>query len=259
MQTRDIQTNQEKQSQCNEIEILHLHHLHIPHTGGRVLNGYLWRNPQILAYNSEDDKTQVIIQYFKIHNANDIHKHKSINNDDNTKILKYFVLRDPIIRAYKEYAHYNRNLKNIGRVNHLELSDIQKRCQAEGKEYHLDSLDDYFMLEVNRNVLCKFLLGRTDFSIPITDSDCQLCMNLLLNEKYIYDLFDETMMMSYPKFFEMLQKYRQIDVHDIQRGLDTFKTLVDKHPHVLPNVTIEYLKVIHSYDIAIYQFLINRS
>lgn len=259
MQETDLQDNQ-------GIEIYYIDHLHIPHTGGRVLNGYLWRNPQLLAYHQQNDcvsndtaKEKVLIHYSKIHNAIDIQK---IKDNKRKMVINYFILRDPILRSYKEYQHYNRNLKNIGRVNHLELAAIQKQWKLEGREYSLDSIHDYFSLEVNRNVMCKFLLGRIDFSRPITDAEYQQCLSLFSddstsdNKGYIFDIFDETQIIDYPKFFEIIQRYKPINLVDIHEGLARFKTLINKYINVLPPETSEYLSRIHAYDLALYRFLI---
>lgn len=132
--------------------------LHVPHTGGRCIGKYLWNNN---------------LKYLKLHNADDIKNNKNIEG------VKYFVLRDPVERSYREYIHYSRNLERIGQVNHLTLSNF--------KNLDYKNPYDYLSLEVNRNVYCKFLLLREDFNIPITEKDYS---NINVND-YKFDMFSD--------------------------------------------------------------------
>lgn len=147
--------------------------LHVPHTSGRGIGRFLWNH-------QKDHK----IDYKKIHNAKDFETiFSNINNLEINNIIKYFVVRDPIERSYKEFIHYSKNLGKIGIVNHLKLSEIKKNNP---KFDHTDPFD-YLDLEVNKNVYCKFLLFRTDFTIPITEEDY---LKIDIN-KFYYDLFTD--------------------------------------------------------------------
>jgi hypothetical protein len=113
---------------------------HVPHTGGRALGRFLWKNHSG--------------KYKKLHNAKDIKAAKQELSSDDT-IDKYFILRDPVERAYKEFLHYSNNLTHIGIVNHLILSELRQRDPS----FDHTNPAAYFALEENRNVYCKFLLG----------------------------------------------------------------------------------------------------
>lgn len=137
---------------------------HIPHTGGRGLGRFLW---------------PIKIQYLKIHNDKDFidaHKGDPPNN-------KYFILRDPIDRSYKEFLHYSSRLKQINTVGHLNIEDILKKNPL----FNHFLPNDYFSLENNRNLMCKFLLEREDFSIPISKNDYDM-INI---SNFTFDLFTD--------------------------------------------------------------------
>jgi len=138
--------------------------LHVPHTGGRMIGRFMWSHN---------------LNYVKLHNNNDISLYLDDDNDYKNGIEKYFVVRDPIERAYKEFLHYSRNLDRIGMVNHLSISDFT----------NLDHNNpyDYLGMEVNKNVYCKFLLMREDFSVPVTDQE----FNKMDLDDFKYDLFED--------------------------------------------------------------------
>lgn len=142
--------------------------LHIPHTGGRGLGRFLWCKE---------------IPHLKIHNGNDfLNAHINVKKD---KIpdYKYFILRDPIERGYKEFLHYSSRLDVVDTVNHLNISDILKK----NPNFNHKEPKDYFGLEINRNLLCKFLLEKEDFSIPLTEKEyCSININ-----NFIFDFFTD--------------------------------------------------------------------
>lgn len=142
--------------------------LHVPHTSGRSLRRYLWTNRLL----GDDLKL--------VHNGKQIEPIVGIDWD-----IVYFILRDPILRLYKQYHHYSRNLQQIGRVNHLDMSEIIKT----NPNYDLNSFEDFFQLEQNRNLYCKFLLLRTDFTEPITTTDWNKIQEEIKTEKYRCDMF----------------------------------------------------------------------
>ena len=140
--------------------------LHVPHTGGRGLGRFLWTKE---------------IPYLKIHNNIDfINAHKK---DKSKPENKYFILREPIERGYKEFLHYSTRLDSVEMVNHLNIKDILKK----NPNFDHHNPRHYFSLEVNRNVLCKFLLEREDFSIPI----CQQEYDSININSFIFDLFTD--------------------------------------------------------------------
>uniref|UniRef100_A0A6C0BMG0 Uncharacterized protein n=1 Tax=viral metagenome TaxID=1070528 RepID=A0A6C0BMG0_9ZZZZ len=118
---------------------------HVPHTGGRNVGRCLWH---------------LNTPHRRVHQARDF---QALEKGSHTN---YFILRDPIQRAHKEFVHYSRRLIEAGRVNHLTLDDFSG-LDPQNPEH-------YFGLEVNRNVYCKFLLSAReprDFSRPITRED----------------------------------------------------------------------------------------
>lgn len=172
---------------------------HVPHTGGRALGRYLWSNHSG--------------QYKKLHNSEDIRECTAAVESGVEKtetIIKYFILRDPIERGYKEFLHYSNNLTQIGQVNHLNLENLK---QTNPNFDHTDPVA-YFSLEVNRNVYCKFLLERTDFSQPVTDRDLHIILNKFLpssstttdksDQEFYYDLFTDLQTGSMPVLEKIL-------------------------------------------------------
>jgi hypothetical protein len=140
-------------------------YLHIPHTSGRTIKRTLWNKG-------------FLKDIICVHNA----QHITENITKITPDLKlYFVLREPLNRIIGEYKHYSRNLKIIGQVNHLTKNDV--------KHIDLDNILDYCSMEVNRNVLCKFLLLKTDFDKPITDADYEKVEKLCQTDKVIFDKY----------------------------------------------------------------------
>lgn len=158
-------------------------HLHIPHTGGRCLGRYAFK-----CYQQLKDKN---ITYTRLHNARNIADYLHVIDSTTDNTVFYFVLRDTTERLYKEFLHYSSRLQTVGMVNHLDLSDIQKRYP----DFNVTSFSDYCRLEVNRNAYCKFLLLRTDFNIPITDTDYQQVLDLLKRGNFKYDVFDKPLVL----------------------------------------------------------------
>mgnify|MGYP003640684395 CR=1 FL=1 len=146
--------------------------LHIPHTGGRNLGRWLW------------DKQ---ISYKRLHNSNDL-KECEINEKD----ILYFIIRNPVERCYKEFLHYSERLDIVGVVNHL-TKDLFKN--KDYKDYK-----DYFSLEINCNVYCKFILLRCDFDKPITEDEFEN-MNI---QRLKYDFFEN--LNKLPKLSEILKQ-----------------------------------------------------
>jgi hypothetical protein len=120
--------------------------LHVPHTGGRALGHFLWKEE---------------LAHRRIHNAQDIQAAKladGISATDEQVVVKYFILRDPVERAYREFLHYSRNLTSIGRVNHLTLSEFPPSFNpADPEQYFALGLRSYLQLLV-------FLLNIVFFS-----------------------------------------------------------------------------------------------
>lgn len=165
--------------------------MHIPHTGGRALNHWLRREK---------------IPNTRVHNADQM-KSLCDNAAANAQYpIFYFILRHPVERGYREWMHYSRNLDALGRVNHLDRSSLAEQ----GCDYHKP--EDYFQLEVNRNVYCKFLLHRTDFEQPITRSDFEQIKEL---ENVKFDWFSS--LPNLPVLDEILNHTHPVD-------LDTIKT-----------------------------------
>jgi hypothetical protein len=114
--------------------------LHIPHTAGTPLKRYLKHNK---------------LEVDCVHNAEEMQ-----TVSESTK--GYFVLREPFQRFVAEFMHYSKRLDHRGEVNHLKEEDFI------GLDFQ--NPYQYAELEVNKNVMCKFLARSTDFSIPFTGS-----------------------------------------------------------------------------------------
>lgn len=146
--------------------------LHVPHTGGRSLNRALWRAGKSLT---------------RLHNPEQIEEYLSssrLSSFPGKDPLRYFILRSPLKRSKEEYLHYTRRLQEIGVVNHLDLAQIRKKRPKFNPER------DYYSLEENRNLYCKFILLRKDFSLPLTEEDFSQIEKLFQEGKLVYDLFD---------------------------------------------------------------------
>lgn len=190
--------------------------LHIPHTGGRVLKNFL-RSSNII--------------HNTVHNAKDI---KNRKYEDKL----YFILRPTVDRVIAQCIHYSKNLKRIGIVNHMDM-DILKL-----KDYNPDNPYDFIELPENKNVYCKFLLGRTDFSLPITDNDFEKVLNLFQIPNFIiWDLY------SYP-----LNVYNLENLIGFSIKCKIFRqTLEDEHKLYASDVLfVDKIKELNIYDITLF-------
>lgn len=216
-------------------EIRYLH-LHVPHTGGRSLHGILWHNS---------------VNFQKVHNAKAIEEFLlGLGSLSNTPLIneiipksnRYFVLREPVERAYKEFRHYSKNLQTIGRVNHLILDDLKK----DNKSFNPASIDDYFSLECNRNVYCKFLLLKKDFNRPITDIDFEHLKDLIKSDRIVFDRFVDG-------------KIQYLNLRKILNLNDDIKIDINMHPTNsscdISNDEKSFLEKCQMYDLKLYQLL----
>lgn len=131
--------------------------LHVPHTGGRGLLSTLTS------------------RITTVHNAVDIEK----LTVEQRSLPLYMVFRDPVHRALGEYYHYSMQFMRTGYVNHMNKTTMGN--------VDVSTIDKYFSLEVNCNTMCKFILLRTDFSVPITEADYQTVLTVPL----LYDMIGD--------------------------------------------------------------------
>lgn len=148
-------------------------HLHVPHTAGRCIRRFI-------ANNCHGSRT--------VASSRDISNyHKSLALDENESTdITYWVLRNPIERVAAEYIHYSSTLKVLGEIGDLRL-DILRR---ENPKFNLDIPSDYIQLERRRNVYCKFLLQREDFTLPISDSDYDHVVAMTKRDDIVVDFFE---------------------------------------------------------------------
>lgn len=213
--------------------------LHVPHTSGRYIKKHLRTNKYLLPTAN--------IKITIIHNPVDIIKFKKLNEWNN--ITKYFVLRDPIERVIGQYKHYSRNLKGIGIVNHLTLSDIIKTHPT----YDVNNIKDYLSLERNRNLYCKFLLGRENFNIPIGIDDYNQVINTVnnTNNDIFYDIFEKPMKLT------KLHNYINFTGEELDINIQNIIINRMKLPND-PNITesiIKYISKLNSFDLKLYKHL----
>lgn len=182
-------------------------HLHVPHTGGRYLKHQVWN--QSIPLKS-------------------IHQVESLNPDDQ----RYLVLRDPIVRAWAEFIHYSAAYDRVGRVNHLSKEELG---------LDLSTYSQYFSLEINRNVYCKFILGTTE---PITEQSFQN----VLNCKLAFDRFSDSL--SLPVLAKLLQ---------IDQGIFIGGKRPQSTVHIIPDQFIELMSDCQNYDVRLFNHLISQS
>lgn len=199
--------------------------LHIPHTSGRLLRKYMWYKGYLTGKEN--------IRCHIVHNSDQMVDHD---------LPKYFILRDPVERIIAEYIHYSQRLVNIGTVNHLDLTNIHKSYP----KFDPANIQDYISLEETRNLYCKFLLGRKDFTIPISDTDFEL----LLKKPFIYDLYEKPM--NYPKLEEFLNK--KMDIFMIEK-IYRHPLTMDKEKRNELTCHSESIQACNEYDIKLYEHL----
>ena len=229
--------------------------IHIPHTGGRLLKTFIRRN-----------KHQTKIHY--VHSAQTINKFKRVHKQS---FIPYFVLRHPVNRCISEFVHYSKILNEYGMINHLFLSKIKET----NKDFdHLDPYS-YFSIEETRNVMCKYLLLRTDFSQPITDDEfhqlvdtratrsdsnildsratsCSISDPLILDShNYVYDSFE------YPIIHSKLASLLNIDINQLSEELGQIKIQLDdnkeyKQQLLNDQALVEFISEKNQYDMAFF-------
>ena len=194
--------------------------LHIPHTSGRVLKEFI-------------EKNRMKIEY--VHNFYGL---KAIRNKEYDTI--YTIIRNPLDRAISEYLHYSRLLMNQGYVNHLALVKIRR----ERPFFNPAVPQDYFDLEENKNVMCKFLLRKTDFTKPVDNDDFKNVTTLINSGNIKYD--------TYSKINYKLPVFSKI----IDWNVDTLKVAMDE---LLSNYkeTSSVVKKQLSYDFKLFDFMMN--
>jgi len=85
-----------------------------------------------------------------------------------------------------EFVHYSNNLINMGMVNHLTSREILHQFP----NFNLSDPYDYFSLEVNRNVMCKFLLLKKNFNETINEIEFIELKNKIEKGEIVYDIFN---------------------------------------------------------------------
>lgn len=192
-------------------------YLHIPHTGGRVLRATLHQH--LISYNYIHNPTQMLENY-------------------DCKYPDYFVLREPVERCLAEYTHYSRNLKNISYVNYLSIHDFNTQDI---------SIETYYSIEKTCNLTCKFLLHRTDFNIPVTETE----FNQILQQNLIYDTFSKSI--QYTNLFKL--------INDISLDINRNRSqhVYQLSPLQLSESQLSFLKTKNNYDLKLYFYLISKN
>jgi hypothetical protein len=120
------------------------------------------------------------------HNAEDMAKLPELLNGNGSdgKERLYFILRDPYERFVAEFLHYSNRLDIVGQVNHLKREEIT-----------VDYKDpfQYTAMEVNRNVMCKFLSRSLDFSATFPSENVESLVNLVKSGNAVFDVFSRPM------------------------------------------------------------------
>ncbi len=189
--------------------------IHVPHTSGRSLKSYLLRRGDNI---------------ITVHNA------EQIKELDKEYSIKYFILREPTERVWKEFLHYSENLKIGGRVNHLNILHLKKANPS----FDPKNISHYISLEVNRNVCCKFLLLRTDFNIPVTETDLNYLKENISSFKY--DIFKKPM--TYPVLSTIIDP---IDAN--------LKYITDEAILISQEAVSEIIRL-NTFDIMLFNFLL---
>lgn len=212
---------------------MNLIYLHIPHTAGRSIRRILFNT----GFFKEDADPKV---HF-VHNPTDMAKLPSELTSTNP--IKYFVLRPTVDRIVGQYAHYSRNLKTVGQVNHLILNDLL----AEYPDFDPDDPYQFINLSSNRNIYCKFLLGRVDLDEQLVDKDFEEIKEMFKGpNKPIWDTY--SMPIQIPNLEKVLNivivppAFRQTAISTIDKYLNNDKL-------------IEEIKKLNRYDIMLYEFL----
>ena len=212
-------------------------YLHVPHTGGRVLQKYLQTSGYI--------NTQ--IRY--------IHGTRGIERIHRTgeKVSLYFILRNPIDRIIGEFLHYSKLLKETGRVAYLQLDKIIK------VNPNFDPLNPYHYIQIEsgHNMYCKYLLLKTDFSVPITDNDFLLLRKKLSEIKF--DYYDTPL--THPVLSDMIGIDKDTFKKDLEEiVVDSLMIPNDDYKKSLLSDTklIDQIKKCNSYDMKLFDLLTNK-
>ena len=144
--------------------------LHIPHTSGRCLRNVLKNLERNGIFRS-------------LHNEKFISKYNDAWGKH--KQMMYFILREPIGRTIGEFTHYSNHIKKFGWVNHLN-KDIVSEVKD---DTDLADPFEYVKLENNKNLYCKFILLREDFSEPVSKADYEKVLEILEQGLCFYDIF----------------------------------------------------------------------
>lgn len=213
-----------------------LMYAHIPHTGGREIRRCL-------------KNLHVTNKYRYVHNAENIKQYLRYHKKCSPV---YFILRNPSKRLVGEYCHYSELLSNVNYVNHLNLFKIRDK----NKTFEPRDPLHYFDLEVNRNVMCKYVLKRTDFNIPINENDYNEIIKLYIDGKLLYDTFNSTRLN-----LINLSKTLNVDLEQLNKQINKRDTIKygkhDKYKNELVSniVLIEHLTKLNKYDYMVYNYL----
>lgn len=201
--------------------------IHIPHTSGRVTRKLLTNNK---------------IEYLYVHNFNGI---KKLDSDHQ----RYSIIRDPTTRLISEFAHYSQLIEKRGRANYVNT-----------KDYTFDPTNpfEYFNLEMNKNVMCKFLLLKQDFETPITENDVNIILTLIQEKKILFDYLKEE-----PEFFN-LAKLINFEEPELRKRLNYIKNYRMFEPSKSTEIKkelrenqefIEFIQNENKYDYLLYEKL----
>lgn len=206
--------------------------LHIPHTSGRVLKEFIGKNKLDIGY---------------VHNFYGL---KAIRNKEYDTI--YTIIRNPLDRAISEYVHYSRLLMNQGWVNHLAIAKIRRTNPF----FNPAVPKHYFGLEENKNVMCKFMLRKTDFTKPMNDDDYKNVISLINSGNIKYDIYN--------KFNNELPIFSKLIEWDTDKLIDSMNELRSNYKEMssvvkkqwLNNESLcEFIKKENSYDFKLFNYL----
>ena len=157
------------------------------------------------------------IHHFYVKTENDFHnmKKRTLNVDD---VQYYFILRNPIERISKEFIHSKQEIK----------------------------ISDHIMIERNRNVNCKYILGSSE---PITDESFNEVLHLISQGKVKYDLFSEK------TEYDTLFKLTGINMYDY--GVTNEYKNKKRIPFFVPQELLFKFNEFNEYDIKLYNKLTN--